>query len=295
MNPGILLIDKPQGLTSFALIRHLRRVTKSRSFGHTGTLDPLATGMLPILCGSSTRFASYIQSQSKRYTATIQFGQATDTDDSDGQITDTSSHQINEAALCQACQHFLGTYMQKPPLAAAIKVNGKKLYEYLRKNEPPPKIPYRKVTLTEITLISFDPTTQTATIEVECGSGTYIRALARDIGLFCNTYGHITALRRLWVTPFHGHPIIPLSRLTTIEEINSHITPVIDAFSAHPYDLGKDELQALVFGQLIHKEHPDQEIVPLRYQEHFVGLGRWQENILTSRRLYPQLESYLKS
>ena len=288
MSPGILLIDKPQGITSFDVIRHLRRISGCKSFGHTGTLDPLATGMLPILCGHATRYASYIQSHHKAYETVIQFGQATDTDDSDGQITAHSDKRITFSQLSECAQYFTGTYNQKAPMAAAIKVDGKKLYEYLRTQTTPPRIPHRRVHISNIQIRYFDDTLQRAHLTVTCESGTYIRALARDMGEYHHHYAHVSALRRLWVDPFQAHSMTALSDIRTTTDLANIIIPTGQAFTGQPTYLDDAEWLDLRHGKTISRvQQPDQDISPLYHHDIFVGLGQWQGHTLKSIRLQP--------
>jgi len=193
---GFLVLDKPQGVTSFAMVSMMRRLTGVRRIGHAGTLDPLATGVLPIAIGQGTRLLEYLDHDAKTYVAKVRFGATTDTYDADGEVTaraDDSklTREDVEAALPQ----FIGRIAQTPPLYSAIKVAGKPLYRYAREGADV-AIASRVVRIDAIRLLSFGREPAEAEIEVECGKGTYIRSLAHDLGQRLGCGAHLVALRR---------------------------------------------------------------------------------------------------
>ena len=174
---GILCMNKPQDFTSFDVIGKLRGILHMKRLGHTGTLDPMATGVLPILVGTATKACDILPNQDKTYQATVVFGKATDTLDIWGKpLQDYPEQHVTEAALRAILPEFLGDITQLPPMYSAVSVNGKRLYELARKGETVER-PTRTVHIDAITLDAFDETQQTATLTVSCGKGTYIRTL----------------------------------------------------------------------------------------------------------------------
>ncbi|MCI5052602.1 MAG: tRNA pseudouridine(55) synthase TruB [Simkaniaceae bacterium] len=195
MKSGILLIDKPKGLTSFSLVARLRKLTGVRKIGHAGTLDPLATGVMVMLIGREfTKQSDTFLNHNKVYEATIRLGQATDTYDAEGQVTHTSDIVPNNIDL----SNFQGSIMQTPPMFSAKKIGGKKLYDLARKGIEVERKPVPVEVKT--TLLSYEyPLLK---IRVECSKGTYIRSIAHDLGLELGSYGHIEELRRTASGPY---------------------------------------------------------------------------------------------
>lgn len=196
---GLLLVDKPAGISSFGAIARLRRAY-GRKLGHTGTLDPFATGLLVVLHGRATRLAPYLGGLDKRYRATVQFGATSTTDDPEGELLLTG-RLTTEAELVAALPTFIGEIEQVPPAASAVHIDGERAYRRFRRGETV-TVPARSVTVHELTLMHFDHATQTAELEVACGTGTYIRSIARDLGEALGAGAHLTALRRTEVGGF---------------------------------------------------------------------------------------------
>ncbi|HET6615025.1 MAG TPA: tRNA pseudouridine(55) synthase TruB [Dehalococcoidia bacterium] len=193
---GFIVIDKPAGVTSFAMVSLMRRLTGVRRIGHAGTLDPLATGVLPVAIGVATRFIEYLDDEAKTYVATVRFGITTDTYDADGEVTARAdASKLTREAVEAAFARFVGEIEQTPPAYSAIKVAGKPLYRYAREGAEVAISP-RRVRIDAIRLLSFDAERAEATIEVDCGKGTYIRSLAHDAGQALGCGAHLTALRR---------------------------------------------------------------------------------------------------
>ncbi len=208
---GILIIDKSLGETSFGVVAAVRRLCRERRVGHAGTLDPLASGVLPVCVGKATRVVEYLMEHSKKYRAEVEFGVVTDTGDAEGQITkrgDAAAVDANAVAL--ALSRFRGPIQQTPPMFSALKHNGKRLYEMARAGITVDR-PSRTVEIYAIDLVSWAP--PVATIEVTCSRGTYIRSLAHDLGqdLACGAY--LKNLSRLRYGPFDIADAISLPRL----------------------------------------------------------------------------------
>ncbi len=199
MPAGLLVLDKPKGWTSHDVVERARRLTRIRRIGHAGTLDPLATGVLVLLVGPATRLAEFLLGHDKRYRAVIRLGIRTDTDDAEGRILSERPVEVSREAFEETLRAFVGEILQIPPAFAAIQQGGERLYEKARRGEPVAPPP-RRVRITEIRLIEWDP--PWATVEVACSAGTYIRALARDIGEQLGCGAHLADLRRLASGPF---------------------------------------------------------------------------------------------
>jgi tRNA pseudouridine55 synthase len=192
---GILIADKPEGFTSFDVAALSRKAAGTKRVGHTGTLDPMATGVLPLLIGRATMALDLIENTDKEYIADIKLGEATDTLDRTGNITETSGKKASLSEFENALTAFSGEIKQIPPMYSAVKQNGKKLYELARAGKTVER-ESRTVTVYEIEALYFDEAKQTAKIRVFCSKGTYIRTLADDLGRTLGTYAHLTALRR---------------------------------------------------------------------------------------------------
>ena len=234
---GILCMNKPQDFTSFDVIGKLRGILHMKRLGHTGTLDPMATGVLPILVGTATKACDILPNQDKTYQATVVFGKATDTLDIWGKpLQDYPEQHVTEAALRAILPEFLGDITQLPPMYSAVSVNGKRLYELARKGETVER-PTRTVHIDAITLDAFDETQQTATLTISCGKGTYIRTLLSDIGQRLGGDAVMTALTR---TAACGYP---LQECLTFEQVaaamadgtlEEHLLPTDSLFSSYP-------------------------------------------------------------
>ncbi len=207
---GWLVLDKPQGMTSTHAVSRLKRIFNAKKAGHAGTLDPLATGILPIAFGEATKTVPFVQDGEKAYRFTVKWGTETDSDDADGAVTKTSERRPEREDIEALLPRFIGTIMQTPPIYSAIKVNGERAYDLAREGEEV-VLAAREVTIHALRLTSFTP--EEAVLEAECGKGTYVRAIARDLGQLLECYGHVTALRRTRVGPFREEDAVPLAEL----------------------------------------------------------------------------------
>lgn len=226
---GILLINKDKNMTSHDVIAILRRKLKIKRIGHTGTLDPNVTGVLPICIGNATRVSEYIMHQGKSYECEMRFGSATTSYDSDGEITDTSDKiHFTETQILDAFEHFTGEIEQSPPIYSAIKVKGKKLYEYARKDIDV-EIPKRKVKIYALELL--DLSGDKIRFNIDCSKGTYVRSLVHELGLYLETYAHMTSLIRTRVGKFYVSDCIPIWDIEklSIEEIESSLRRIEDS------------------------------------------------------------------
>ncbi len=207
---GVILVDKPIGMTSFSLASRVRRLTGSKKSGHAGTLDPMATGVMAVMLGGATKLSEYLSSEDKRYTAGVKFGITTDTMDMEGEVVSERKCDFTLSDLEDAIRKFSGRITQVPPKYSAIKVNGRKLYSYARNGEEV-EIPSREVEIYELNLLSFDEENFEAVFDVYCSKGTYIRSLANDIGEYLSCGATLTSLRRTQSGNFYISDCVTLS------------------------------------------------------------------------------------
>ena len=234
---GILLIDKPEGMTSFVAAARVRRMTGVKKTGHTGTLDPMATGVLPVLLGGATRFCELLPSHDKAYIASLRLGTVTDTLDITGEVLETREVNASRADFESALQSFSGTIEQVPPMYSAISQNGVRLYKLARQGIEVER-ESRTVNISSISLVGCDKKNGEYTISVECSAGTYIRSLVADIGEKLGCGAVMTALRR---TKANGFPIdgcITLDELAELAQsgkIEEKIIPIEQALGSYRF------------------------------------------------------------
>ncbi len=245
---GLVIVDKPQGLTSHDVVARIRRLAGTRRVGHAGTLDPMATGVLVIGVEKATRLLGHLALAEKEYSATIRLGQATDTDDAEGQVTaETSAAGVSQEALEAAVATLTGEIEQVPPGYSAIKVAGKRAYRLAREGAAP-ELAARSVTVTEFTVLAVRRAGAVldADVTVTCSSGTYIRALARDAGRALGVGGHLTALRRTRVGPYEIASAVTLDQLSA----NFTVTPLAEAarVAFRPVQLTGDQARSVAHG-----------------------------------------------
>ena len=197
---GWLVFDKPQGMTSTQAVSRVKRLYQANKAGHAGTLDPLATGVLPIALGEATKTVPYVMDGQKAYRFTVRFGAETDTDDAEGKTVETSAERPTRAEIEDALPAFTGQIMQVPPRYSALKIDGARAYD-LARDEEAFELSSRAVQIDRLTLMEM-PDADHCVIEAECGKGTYVRAVARDLGRALGCHGHVAALRRTRVGIF---------------------------------------------------------------------------------------------
>ncbi len=272
---GVLLLDKPLGYSSNQALQKVKWLYQAAKAGHTGTLDPLATGLLPICLGEATKFAQVLTDADKTYIATIRLGVTTTTADAEGEVLETKSVNVTETQFDAACQLFLGEISQVPPMYSALKVDGKPMYEYARAGQEVERKP-RQVTVHAIERLAFD--CDVAQIQVTCSKGTYIRTLVEDIGNQLGCGAHLAGLRR---TATAGYT---LERAYTIEVMegmditarDACLLPVDSAIANLPkIQLGADAAYFLLQGQAVWVpgKVPQGEMRLYDEADHFLGLG----------------------
>jgi tRNA pseudouridine55 synthase len=208
---GWLVLDKPQGMTSTQAVNRAKHLFEAAKAGHAGTLDPLATGVLPIAFGEATKTVPFAVEGTKIYRFEVRFGIATDTDDADGKVVAEGERLPSKQEIEAALPRFIGLIMQVPPRFSALKVGGERAYDLAREEQEFELAP-REAYIGSLTLIEM-PAAETAILEAECGKGTYVRSLARDLGRALDTFGHVTSLRRTRVGAFDAEGATPLAKL----------------------------------------------------------------------------------
>ena len=246
---GFLNVYKPKGKTSHDVVAILRRVTKIKQIGHTGTLDPFAEGVLPICIGKATRLIEYLNDD-KAYIGTVQLGKSTTTYDLEGETVDVSDKTSDLEEIENELKNFRGDIEQLPPIYSAIKVNGKKLYEYARKGEEV-EIKPRSVNIGELKILNYDKENRILELYIKCSKGTYIRSIAHDLGKNLGCFGHLIKLVRVKAGDFEVENSIKLEDLTDIETVQKHLIYPLEKLDYQTYELNAKELELVSHGMQI--------------------------------------------
>jgi tRNA pseudouridine55 synthase len=250
---GWIVLDKPRGMTSAHAVARVRRLTDAAKAGHGGTLDPLATGVLPIALGEATKTVAWAIEGIKTYEFTLRWGEVRDTDDADGNVIALSALRPEKAAIDAALPRFTGTILQRPPDYSALKLGGVRAYELAREGEKV-ALEERPVEIEEFRLLAM-PDADHASFVARVGRGTYVRALARDLGAMLGCGAHVVALRRLAVGRFRAEQAISLDNLATLGHsvaVSEHMLPVATALDDIPaLALTEAEAQSLRCGQTV--------------------------------------------
>ena len=295
---GWLIVDKPAGLTSTDVVNRVRRWFDARKAGHGGTLDPLATGLLPVAFGSATKTVPYVMDGTKVYRFTLRLGDARDTDDADGKTTASTDVRPTDDQLRAALPAFIGDIMQVPPVYSAIKIAGERAYDLARAGAPPALEP-RPARVDRFELIAR-PDADHAVFEVQSGKGVYMRSLARDLALACGSFGHIAALRRLRVGPFTEAQAITLDKLRGEEDTApvspDFLLPVATALAdipalalteAEAFGLQQGQAISLValMGRIPSAANPEGGLARAMAGSRVIGLCRFESGWLKPERL----------
>ncbi|PIO99943.1 tRNA pseudouridine(55) synthase TruB [Pleomorphomonas carboxyditropha] len=232
---GWVVLDKPYGMTSTQAVGAMKRIFGTPKAGHAGTLDPLASGMLPIALGEATKTVPYVMDGDKLYRFTVRWGAETSTDDAEGEVVRASDHRPAAEEIDAVLDEFEGEILQTPPAFSAIKVDGNRAYDLARAGETV-ELEARPVTVHRLDLIDC-PDADTAVFEAECGKGTYVRAIARDMGRKLGTAGHVVELRRLVVGPFGEEDMVTLDALQAALEADGEALALLTPIEAALADL----------------------------------------------------------
>ena len=249
---GVFLLDKPQGMSSNDIMQKVKRLFQANKAGHTGALDPLATGMLPICLGEATKFSQFLLDADKRYVVTAKLGERTDTSDAEGQVVETRSVNVETSQILTALEQFRGDILQVPTMFSALKHNGKPLYEYARAGITVER-EARPITIFELNFIEYQA--PFLTLEVHCSKGTYIRTLVDDLGEVLGCGAHVTVLRRTAVADYPAEKMMTWDALQALAEqgdLDQHLLPIDTAVSKLPaLKLNAEQSKGIGFGQRV--------------------------------------------
>ena len=282
---GFLNIYKPKGKTSHDVVAILRRITKVKQIGHTGTLDPFAEGVLPICIGKATRLIEYLKDD-KAYIGTVQLGKSTTTYDLEGADVEISDKTPSLEEIEAELNNFRGDIEQLPPIFSAIKVKGKKLYEYARKGEEV-EIQPRSVNISELELLNYDKENRTLELYIKCSKGTYIRSIAHDLGKNLNCFGHLIKLVRVKAGDFLVENAIKLDELSSVEEVKKHLIYPLEKLDYQTYELNEKELELVSHGMQIWAQNLLEEgIVILTHNSKLVAVAEANENKIKCLKVF---------
>ena len=277
---GILIVNKPKNCTSHDVVYKVKKITNQK-VGHTGTLDPMATGVLPLLIGKGTLCSKYLIEHDKIYKATIQLGKKTTTADQEGEVIEEqeiANNALEPQYVTKRLKEFLGKQIQTPPIYSAIKVNGKKLYEYARKGQNV-EVPKREIEIYEIELLNIDKQNKKIEYKVHCSKGTYIRSLCEDIAEKLGTIGYMAELERLKVGKFILKNAVSIDDLEK-ENIEKNIITIEEIFKNNEkINLTRKKLELFINGVQITYDNPD-GIYKIYCENKFIGTGTVKEKLL---------------
>ncbi|MDE8034960.1 tRNA pseudouridine(55) synthase TruB [Actinobacillus equuli subsp. equuli] len=290
---GVFLLDKPQGMSSNDILQKVKRLFQANKAGHTGALDPLATGMLPICLGEATKFSQFLLDSDKRYQVTAKLGERTDTSDAEGQVVEARAVNVGEAEIIAALDQFRGDILQVPTMFSALKHNGKPLYEYARQGITVER-EARPITIFELRVIEYSA--PYLTLEVHCSKGTYIRTLVDDLGEVLGCGAHVTVLRRLAVANYPIEAMMSyedlqnLSENQPLEALDQHLLPLDTAVESLPkINLTAEQTKAVGFGQRVKFENINQTYGQVRlFSENgqFLGVAEiTNDNVIRPSRM----------
>lgn len=288
---GILIINKPKQNTSHDVVAKVKKICGEK-VGHTGTLDPMATGVLPLLLGQGTKLSKYLINHDKTYIATIQLGKKTDTLDSEGSILEeriVDGKLLNKENVQRVLECQIGKQIQTPPIYSAIKVNGKKLYEYARKGVEV-EIPKREIEIYNIELLDINEKDKTIEFKVHCSKGTYIRTLCENIAEKLGTIGYMKELNRVQVGQFNLNQAITVEELEKNKEnekfLNQHLITVQNFFEKYPIVELKEEKLKLFLNGVQLTNNNDDGLYQIKVNNVVVGIGTIKNKLLKREIIY---------
>ena len=290
---GVFLLDKPQGMSSNDIMQKVKRIFQANKAGHTGALDPLATGMLPICLGEATKFSQFLLDADKRYLVTAKLGERTDTSDAEGQIVKTREVKVKTPEILTALEQFCGDILQVPTMFSALKHNGKPLYEYARQGITVER-EARPITIFELNFIEYNA--PYLTLEVHCSKGTYIRTLVDDLGETLGCGAHVTMLRRTAVADYPTEKMLDWHALQSLAEpqdlslLDALLLPMDTAVAKLPaLILNESQTQGIGFGQRIKFDNPNGlqgQVRLFSHENRFLGVAVIDENnVIRPQRL----------
>ncbi len=297
MRDGIILINKPEGFTSFDVIAKLRGMLKTRRLGHAGTLDPMAKGVLPVFVGRATLACDLVPNHDKCYIAGFSLGITTDTEDSTGEVIKRCESDVTEIDIGKALDNFKGEIEQIPPMYSAIKVGGKRLYDLAREGITIER-DARKITVYEIKLLEFDKATQCGKLKVFCSKGTYIRTICHDLGEVLSVGCVMNSLVRVSALGFDLDECLTLNEVQALcenNEIENRIIPIERVFENYPkIVLSEKHTHLFLNGVRLTLSPQDGILSVFSHDRRFLGLGYFEGNLLRIKKLFLTKEGYEK-
>ena len=290
---GVFLLDKPQGMSSNDIMQKVKRIFQANKAGHTGALDPLATGMLPICLGEATKFSQFLLDADKRYLVTAKLGERTNTSDAEGQIVETRDVKVKTPEILTALEQFRGDILQVPTMFSALKHNGKPLYEYARQGITVER-EARPITIFELNFIEYNA--PYLTLEVHCSKGTYIRTLVDDLGEVLGCGAHVTMLRRTAVADYPTEKMLDWNALQSLAAqqdlslLDALLLPMDTAVAKLPtLTLDESQAQGIGFGQRVKFNNPNSlqgQVRLFSHENRFLGVAVIDENnVIRPQRL----------
>ena len=290
---GVFLLDKPQGMSSNDIMQKVKRIFQANKAGHTGALDPLATGMLPICLGEATKFSQFLLDADKCYLVTAKLGERTDTSDAEGQIVESREVKVKTPEILTALEQFRGNILQVPTMFSALKHNGKPLYEYARQGITVEREAH-PITIFELNFIEYNA--PYLTLEVHCSKGTYIRTLVDDLGEVLGCGGHVAMLRRTAVADYPTEKMLDWHALQSLAEqqdlalLDALLLPMDTAVAKLPaLTLDENQTQGIGFGQRIKFDNPNRlqgQVRLFSHENRFLGVAVIDENnVIRPQRL----------
>lgn len=280
---GILIVNKEKGYTSHDVVGKLRKILGMKQIGHTGTLDPNATGVLPILIGKATKASQYLMEHDKTYIATLKLGERTNTLDGEGEVVEKQTIEeslLDKDKIDAVLQTFLGKQEQIPPMYSAIKIKGKKLYEYAKQGKEIKREP-RSIEIYEIRLKKVNKEKKEIIFEVHCSKGTYIRVLCEDIAKKIGTIGYMKELERTEVTPFTIEQALSLQQIEQQKENIKKYLISIEKIFEQKRKIQLDEKKQILFLNGTQLTFPlDNDIYRIYFKEKFIGIGKIENHLL---------------
>ncbi len=283
---GFLNVNKPKGMTSHDVVAKLRRILKIKQIGHAGTLDPLASGVLPIAVGKSTRLIEYF-SDEKAYKVTLALCKTSNTCDVEGEIVDHPFKFVSEEEFCAATKEFIGDITQIPPAHSAVHYNGKRLYELARKGIIPDDIPARKVAVSKIVVDSFNCEKGLAVLDIDCSKGTYIRSIVRDLGNVLGVGAVMTDLVRTASSSFALSNSLCLTPDLDYSFLQNSLINPLEVLSYNQKTLSVEELQKVKNGQSLSGNcYNASELISLTYEGKLVAIAESDNEFLKIKKVF---------
>ena len=281
---GFLNVDKPSGITSHKVISILRKITGIKQIGHAGTLDPLASGVLPVAIGKASKLIDYLD-EDKEYIAGIYLGKVSDTYDIQGKVELTFFRKISLEEIKEALSSLTGKIWQIPPVFSAVHYNGKRLYELARKGKIPDDIPKREVKIYKNEILSFDYEKQTLYLDIACSKGTYIRSIVNDLGVLLGSGAVMYELKRIKSSGLSIENAIDISENESEDFIKSHLINPIDIINIDTYELNDEECDKLKNGNKFKDRKKKQGNILLVRENKIMAIAEIQDKYVQPRRV----------